>query len=50
MEFGILLFHAFQKKSRTMPEREKKTARNRLEDFLEELGEAPDETKRSKDQ
>jgi phage-related protein len=48
MEFGILLFHAFQKKSRTMPEREKKTARRRLEDFLKELGEVPDETKRSK--
>ena len=48
MEFGILLFHAFQKKSRTMPEREKKTARNRLEDFLKELGEVPDEAKRSK--
>jgi phage-related protein len=37
-EFGILLFHAFRKKSRKTPEREKKTARNRLEAFLEELG------------
>jgi phage-related protein len=41
MKFGILLFHAFQKKSRTMLEREKKAARDRLEDFLKELGEAP---------
>jgi phage-related protein len=48
MEVGILLFHAFQKKSRSMPEREKKTAWNRLEDFLNELGEVPDETKKSK--
>jgi phage-related protein len=48
MEVGILLFHAFQKKSRTMPEREKKSARNRLEDFLKELREAPNETKRTK--
>ena len=39
MEFGILLFHAFQKKSRKTPEREKKTARTRLEAFLKELEE-----------
>lgn len=45
MEIGILLFHAFRKKSRTMPEGEKKTAGNRLKAFLKELGEAPDETK-----
>lgn len=39
MESGILLFHAFQKKSRKTPEREKKTARRRLEAFLKELEE-----------
>ena len=38
-EFGILLFHAFQKKSRKTPEREKKTARQRLEAYLKELEE-----------
>ena len=38
-EFGILLFHAFQKKSRKTSEREKKTARTRLETFLKELKE-----------
>jgi phage-related protein len=48
MEIGILLFHAFHKKSRTMPEREKKTAQYRLEAFLKELGEAPDEGKETK--
>ncbi len=48
IEFGILLFHAFHKKSRTTPEREKKTARTRLEAFLKEIGEAHDETKESK--
>jgi len=37
MEFGILLFHAFHKKSRKTPEREKNTARIRLEAFLKEL-------------
>jgi phage-related protein len=36
-EFGILLFHAFQKKSHNTPEREKNTARRRLEAFLKEL-------------
>lgn len=36
-EFGILLFHAFQKKSPKIPEREKNTARRRLEAFLKEL-------------
>ena len=40
MEFGILLFHAFQKKSRTTPGRDKQTARLRLEAFLKELEEA----------
>lgn len=39
MEFGILLFHAFQKKSRKTPESEKRTARARLESFLRELEE-----------
>jgi phage-related protein len=38
-EFGILLFHAFQKKSAKTPEKEKNTARNRLEAFLKELKE-----------
>ncbi len=38
-EFGILLFHAFQKKSRKTSEKEKKTARTRLETFLKELKE-----------
>jgi phage-related protein len=38
-EFGILLFHAFQKKSHKTPEREKKSARTRLAAFLKELGE-----------
>lgn len=38
-EFGILLFHAFQKKSPKTPEREKNTARRRLEAFLKELKE-----------
>jgi phage-related protein len=37
MESGILLFHAFQKKTLKTPEREKKTARRRLEAFLKEL-------------
>jgi phage-related protein len=39
MEFGILLFHAFRKKSRETPENDKKTARIRLKAFLEELEE-----------
>jgi len=39
MEFGILRLHAFQKKSRKTPEREKKTAQIRLETFLKELEE-----------
>ena len=39
MESGILLFHAFQKKSRKTPEREKATARRRMEAFLKELEE-----------
>jgi phage-related protein len=37
MEFGILLFHAFRKKSRETPENDKKTARIRLKAFLKEL-------------
>ena len=37
MEFGILLIHAFRKKSGKNPEREKKAARTRLEAFLKEL-------------
>jgi phage-related protein len=37
--FGILIFHAFQKKHRKMPEREKATARIRLEAFISELEE-----------
>lgn len=41
MGIGILLFHAFQKKTRKTPEREKKTARQRLEAFLKELEEEP---------
>ncbi len=36
--FGILLFHAFQKKSRKTPEGELNTARQRLKAFLRELG------------
>jgi phage-related protein len=39
MEFGILLFHAFQKKSLKTPEKEKNTARSRLQAFLKELKE-----------
>jgi len=39
VESGILLFHAFQKKRRKTPEREKETARRRLEAFLKELKE-----------
>jgi phage-related protein len=39
MEFGILPFHAFQKKIPKTPEKEKNTARNRLEAFLRELKE-----------
>ena len=39
MEFGILLFHAFLKRSRKIPERDKKVARARLEAFLKELRE-----------
>jgi phage-related protein len=39
MEFGILLFHAFQKTSRRTPEREKRIARIRFEAFLKELEE-----------
>ncbi|MBM3791566.1 MAG: type II toxin-antitoxin system RelE/ParE family toxin [Acidobacteria bacterium] len=35
-EFGILLFHAFNKSPKT-PEREKKTARIRLAAFLKDL-------------
>ncbi len=38
-EFGVLLFHAFRKKSRRTPEREKLTARIRLHAFLKELEE-----------
>jgi len=37
-ELGILLFHAFQKKGRKTPEREKRIARRRLGAFLNELG------------
>ena len=37
--FGILLFHAFQKKSGKTPSREITTARQRLEAFLGELKE-----------
>ena len=37
--FGILVFHAFQKKSRKTPERDKTTARIRLKAFLKELEE-----------
>ena len=39
VESGILLFHAFQKKSRKTPEKEKKTGRRRLKAFLKELEE-----------
>jgi phage-related protein len=35
---GILLFHAFQKKTGKTPAREVETARQRLEAFLSELG------------
>ncbi len=38
MKYGILLFHAFQKKSRKTPVGELNTARQRLEAFLKELG------------
>jgi phage-related protein len=37
-ELGILLFHAFQKKGRQTPEREKSIARRRLGALLKELG------------
>ncbi len=37
-KFGILLFHAFQKRSRKTPVREVSTARQRLEAFLREVG------------
>jgi phage-related protein len=36
-ESGILLFHAFQKKSTKTPDREKRTAQIRLKAFLKEL-------------
>ncbi len=36
-DFGILLFHAFQKKSGKTPIREIQTARKRLDAFLREL-------------
>jgi phage-related protein len=39
MEFGIILFHGFKKKSRKTPEREKRIARTRLAAFLRELEE-----------
>jgi len=39
--FGILLFHAFQKKTRKIHEAEKRTARLRLKAFLAEFEEAP---------
>jgi phage-related protein len=39
MEYGILLFHAFQKKSTKTPEREIRVARIRLKSFLKELAE-----------
>ena len=38
-KFGILLFHAFQKKSGKTPAREIKTAQQRLDAFLSELWE-----------
>jgi phage-related protein len=38
-KFGILLFHAFRKKSRKTPAREIRTVRQRLEAFLKELEE-----------
>jgi phage-related protein len=38
-KLGILLFHAFQKKSGKTPSREIKTARQRLAAFLSELEE-----------
>ena len=41
VEFGLLLFHAFQKKGCKTFEREKRTARQRLGAFLKELGEKP---------
>jgi len=41
VEFGLLLFHAFQKRGRKTSEREKRTARQRLGAFLKELGEKP---------
>jgi phage-related protein len=37
MEYGILIFHVFQKKGCKTPDREKKTARIRLEAFFKEL-------------
>ncbi len=37
-KYGILLFHAFQKRSRKTHAREINTARRRLEAFLKELG------------
>ena len=39
VKFGILLFHAFHKKSRKTPERERRTGRDMLEAFLKELEE-----------
>jgi phage-related protein len=39
VDFGILLFHAFQKKSHRTPEKEKDIARRRLGVFLKELKE-----------
>jgi phage-related protein len=37
LEFGILVFHAFRKKNNRTLEKEKRTARVRLEEFLKEL-------------
>jgi phage-related protein len=36
-EFGVVLFHAFDKKSAKTPEKEKRTARIRLKVILDEL-------------
>jgi phage-related protein len=37
-EFGMVIFHAFDKKSAKTPEKEKRTARIRLKSILKELG------------
>ncbi|MNJ93238.1 hypothetical protein D3C87_109170 [compost metagenome] len=41
-EFGILVFHCFQKKTQVTPHKEIETAKKRLRKFLEELKDEKD--------